>query len=63
MANHSSIFVVRTTRTVCKDKNMTLEHKSCRSEGVQDATGKKQRMVTNSARKNEAEKTNWKRPH
>ena len=35
-------------------KDMTLEDKTSRMEGVQYATGEEQRAITNSSRKNEA---------
>ena len=34
-------------------KDMTLEDKTSRMEGVQYATGEEQRAITNSSRKNE----------
>ena len=36
-----------------RQKDMTLEDKPPRSEGVQFATGEEQRAITNSSRKNE----------
>ena len=37
-----------------RQKDTTLEYEPPRSEGVQHATGEKQRTTTNSSRKNEA---------
>ena len=36
-----------------RQKDITLENESLRSEGVQYATGEEQRAITNSSRKNE----------
>ena len=41
---------------------MTPEDKPLRLEGVQYATGKERRTITNSSRKNEASGPKWKRP-
>ena len=58
MANHFSILALRTPLTVQKrQKDMTLEDKLPRSEGVQYATGEEWR---NSSRKNEEAGPKWK---
>ena len=43
-----------------KKKNMTLDDKSSRSEGVQYATREEQRAIINSSRRNEATESKWK---
>ena len=43
-----------------RQKDMTLEDKPPRSEGVQFSTGEEQRVITNSCRKNEVAGPKWK---
>ena len=48
MATHYNIFTLK------RPKDMTLEDESAQWEGVQYATGKEQRAITDGSRKNEA---------
>ena len=53
MAIHSSILAwANLTDSMKRQKDMTLEDET-RSESVQNATGKEQRTITNSSKKNE----------
>ena len=54
MANHPSILAWRIPQTVCKGKKIRHRDELCRSEGLQYATKKEQRAISNSSSKNEA---------
>ena len=47
MANHSSMLVREPMTSMKMQKDMTLEDKTSRMEGVQYATGEEQRAITN----------------
>ena len=53
MANQFSILAEKFMNSMKRQKYMTLEDDSARSEGVQYATGEKWKAITNSSRKNE----------
>ena len=54
MASHSSMLATENhMKSIKRQKDMTPEDEPRRTEGVQYATGKEGRAITNSSRKNE----------